>query len=86
MRLKSHNVAYTLQLRDIFRIQPDTCCNTHELLECHCDNVPGSQSLPTQADDGSDDDSDSEESGFVVASQVNPKKLSKKDKEVSRFS
>ncbi|KAF8920583.1 SNF2 family N-terminal domain-containing protein [Mucidula mucida] len=84
-KLGLSNCSFTRKdLRDIFRIQPDTCCNTHELLECHCDNVPGSQSLPTQADDGSDDDSDSEESGFVVASQVNPKKLSKKDKEYLR--
>ncbi|KAF9045835.1 hypothetical protein BDZ89DRAFT_1155511 [Hymenopellis radicata] len=71
-------------LRDIFRIQPDTSCNTHELLECPCDNIPGSQSLPTEVDDSSDGDSDSEQSGFVVASQVNPKKLNKQEKEYIR--
>ncbi|KAG2015919.1 SNF2-family ATP dependent chromatin remodeling factor snf21 [Coprinopsis cinerea AmutBmut pab1-1] len=35
-------------LRDIFRIDPNTSCNTHDLLECPCDGsvipVPGSSS------------------------------------------
>ncbi|KAH7920920.1 hypothetical protein BV22DRAFT_1020349 [Leucogyrophana mollusca] len=73
-------------LRDIFRIHPDTVCNTHDLLECPCDthgqsvlheikNLVDSRST----DEQDDDDSDSE-FGFVNASQVKPQKADKVDK------
>ncbi|KAH7915224.1 P-loop containing nucleoside triphosphate hydrolase protein [Hygrophoropsis aurantiaca] len=71
-------------LRDIFRIHPDTACNTHDLLECSCDtNGPqilhDIKNVPDSLDELDDSDSDSE-LGFVVASQVKPKTIEKADK------
>ncbi|KAG7450934.1 uncharacterized protein BT62DRAFT_1071552 [Guyanagaster necrorhizus] len=69
-------------LRDIFRIHPDTLCNTHELLECPCDDQPTaafSQPEPISDLDDKDSDSDSHK-GFRVASQVSVSKLNKMDK------
>ncbi|PBL03987.1 hypothetical protein ARMGADRAFT_1049644 [Armillaria gallica] len=71
-------------LRDIFRIHPDTLCNTHELLECPCDiQSMASSSQPEPIPDSSDNVSDSDydlHKGFVVASQVSASKLDKMDR------
>ncbi|KIY62493.1 hypothetical protein CYLTODRAFT_438881 [Cylindrobasidium torrendii FP15055 ss-10] len=67
-------------LRDIFRIQPDTACNTHEIIECPCDRIPGASQQADEDEDMSEDEGDGP-SGFMSASQVNPKKLNKSDKE-----
>ncbi|KAJ7782862.1 P-loop containing nucleoside triphosphate hydrolase protein [Mycena metata] len=69
-------------LRDIFRIHPDTVCNTHDLLECECD---GSIVAPEQVTDDASMDSDVEDGdpdkkGFVNASQVQPEEINKMDK------
>ncbi|KAJ7039247.1 SNF2 family N-terminal domain-containing protein [Mycena alexandri] len=69
-------------LRDIFRIHPDTVCNTHDLLECQCD---GTFIAPEEiADDASMDsdveDGDPDKKGFVNASQVQPEEINKMDK------
>ncbi|KAK0193509.1 SNF2 family N-terminal domain-containing protein [Armillaria mellea] len=70
-------------LRDIFRIHPDTLCNTHELLECPCDvqSISSSQpeSTPGLNEGDADSDSDSHK-GFVVTSQVSVGKLNKMDR------
>ncbi|KAI4521923.1 hypothetical protein K525DRAFT_269401 [Schizophyllum commune Loenen D] len=70
-------------LRDIFRVYADTGCNTHDLLDCSCEaDMP-----PASPDDeGSPDEDESEEEdgeerkGFLPASQVKPKDISKADK------
>lgn len=73
-----------LQLRDIFRIHPNTPCHTHDLLECPCkqpnfvENVVSRASSPNS---GSDSDSDMD-SGFVAASQVKPEQWDRMDKAV----
>ncbi|KAK0495192.1 P-loop containing nucleoside triphosphate hydrolase protein [Armillaria luteobubalina] len=71
-------------LRDIFRIHPDTLCNTHDLLECPCDvQSITSSSQPESTleldDNGATSESDSHQ-GFVVASQVSVSKLNKMDR------
>ncbi|KAF8170206.1 SNF2 family N-terminal domain-containing protein [Mycena galopus ATCC 62051] len=70
------------ELRDIFRIHPDTACNTHDLLECPCDGTvttreegDGDASMES---DPEDSDSEPGTKGFVNASQVRPEKI--KDK------
>ncbi|KAJ7755699.1 SNF2 family N-terminal domain-containing protein [Mycena maculata] len=68
-------------LRDIFRIHPDTGCNTHDLLECPCD---GTVIMDTAVDrstiESDSEDNDSEEKkGFVNASQIGPKEITKMD-------
>ncbi|KAK0480358.1 P-loop containing nucleoside triphosphate hydrolase protein [Armillaria novae-zelandiae] len=71
-------------LRDIFRIHPDTLCNTHDLLECPCDvQSTASSSQPESTLELDDNDTDSESDshkGFVVASQVSASKLNKMDR------
>ncbi|KAJ7928623.1 SNF2 family N-terminal domain-containing protein [Mycena leptocephala] len=71
-------------LRDIFRIHPDTACNTHDLLECPCDGtVPVNTRQDTSGDaliESDSEDSDSEKKGFVNASQIRPEELNKMDK------
>ncbi|KAJ7209558.1 P-loop containing nucleoside triphosphate hydrolase protein [Mycena pura] len=69
-------------LRDIFRIHPDTLCNTHDLLGCACD---GSMSAMNTEEDMSDSasiesdlESDSAKKGFVNASQIRPEDITKK--------
>jgi DNA repair and recombination protein RAD54B len=84
---------YLFQLRDIFRIQPDTACNTHDLLGCGCGGrgMSGIQSVDTRTEveeaagvDGNNDDYSSEH-GFVNASQLNADHLDKADKAVTKF-
>ena len=55
-------------MRDIFRINPDAACNTHDLLECPCDST-----IPMDDDCGLVpivDDEKLPEMGFVCASDV----------------
>uniref|UniRef100_A0A0W0FFX5 Uncharacterized protein n=1 Tax=Moniliophthora roreri TaxID=221103 RepID=A0A0W0FFX5_MONRR len=68
-------------LRDIFRVDPNTCCNTHDLIDCPCQgdrsDDQGSWTISTSNDKD-------EMKGFVCASQVRPSdmtKLSKVDME-----
>ncbi|KAF9222619.1 hypothetical protein BS17DRAFT_802837 [Gyrodon lividus] len=71
-------------LRDIFRIQPDTACNTHDLLGCGCGGrgTSGIQNVDTNAEeeDATGGDGDSSENGFVIASQLSADRLDKVDK------
>ncbi|KAJ6497887.1 SNF2 family N-terminal domain-containing protein [Mycena sanguinolenta] len=72
-------------LRDIFRIHPNTACNTHDLLECPCD---GTAAVNTEEKDGGasmdtdseDDDSGSKQKGFVNAAQIRPEEIDKIDR------
>ncbi|KAJ6451570.1 hypothetical protein C8R45DRAFT_946122 [Mycena sanguinolenta] len=71
-------------LRDIFRIHPNTACNTHDLLECPCD---GMVTVNTEEKDDdvsmdSDSDSGSKQKGFVNAAQIRPEEINKADKAV----
>ncbi|KAJ6607761.1 SNF2 family N-terminal domain-containing protein [Mycena sp. CBHHK59/15] len=71
-------------LRDIFRIHPDTPCNTHDLLECPCDGLTTLSTKDTTADEtplGCDlEDSDQEEKGFINASQMRPGHIEEMEK------
>lgn len=75
-----------LQLRDIFRVHPETGCNTHDLLDCGCDavskhfndNVASVSGNDIEVDDD-DDDEDAVGIGFVNASQVKPRHIEKMD-------
>ncbi|KAF8972939.1 P-loop containing nucleoside triphosphate hydrolase protein [Flammula alnicola] len=59
-------------LRDIFRIHPDTACNTHDLLECTCDGDSVVDDTTSVMIDGEDDQT---EMGFVCASDVRTEDL-----------
>lgn len=76
-------IEHLSQLQAIFRVDPDTVCNTHELLECSCD-ASGTRPVSTQTSSvaGSDSDGDEIQDGFVVASSINPARPSKNEKEV----
>lgn len=83
-------IVYKLQLRDIFRVDPDTACNTHDLLECPCNGMGKSNPLEPidtnrpEAEEEVDDSDESEtEKGFVAASQVKSENINKMDKAVS---
>ncbi|KAJ6495564.1 SNF2 family N-terminal domain-containing protein [Mycena vitilis] len=71
-------------LRDIFRIHPDTACNTHDLLECPCDGTGTANTEDEPMGDVSiesdPEDSESENKGFVNAAQVRPEEINKIDK------
>ncbi|KAJ7675096.1 SNF2 family N-terminal domain-containing protein [Mycena rosella] len=70
-------------LRDIFRIHPDTACNTHDLLECPCDGTFTEDTKEDITDEDSidiDSDSEAETKGFVNASQIRPEEISKIEK------
>ena len=79
LRIEPHAEAQA-QLRDIFRVYADTGCNTHDLLDCSCEaDMP----LASPADeDESEEEDDEERKGFLPASQVKPKDISKADKAV----
>ncbi|KAF8588695.1 hypothetical protein K439DRAFT_582988 [Ramaria rubella] len=69
------------ELRDLFTIYSHTPCHTHDLLGCNCSttakNVKGTGHNSNEADT-SDSGSESEvETGWVIASQVKPRKLEK---------
>ncbi|KAG1742218.1 P-loop containing nucleoside triphosphate hydrolase protein [Suillus lakei] len=74
-------------LRDIFRVHPETGCNTHDLLDCECD--AGSKRIDDDDMMGvsennlevseDDDDDHSATTGFVNASQVKPRHIEKMD-------
>ncbi|KAJ7048171.1 P-loop containing nucleoside triphosphate hydrolase protein [Mycena amicta] len=71
-------------LRDIFRVHPDTACNTHDLLACTCDggdHLDTEESIPDdRSSDSHGEDSDVDRRGFVNASQVRPSDIAKMDK------
>ena len=72
------------QLRDIFRIHPDTACNTHDLLECPCDGnlvVMNSQPIPVD----NVEDSPETKAGFIFASDIRTDELDVQDKAVSNL-
>ncbi|KAH7108135.1 P-loop containing nucleoside triphosphate hydrolase protein [Auriculariales sp. MPI-PUGE-AT-0066] len=69
------------ELRDLFTVHSTTDCNTHDLLMCTCHLNKDDEDINADEDDHGDDSSDEEQHpGFVVASTINPKKLSKADK------
>ncbi|KAF5370698.1 hypothetical protein D9758_002095 [Tetrapyrgos nigripes] len=75
-------------LRDIFRIHPDTACNTHDLLQCVCDNDsandPETINEELQRGTFSDDEEKENLKGFVAASQVKTENVIKADREYLR--
>jgi DNA repair and recombination protein RAD54B len=80
------------QLRDIFRIQPDTACGTHDLLDCKCGDVADEEASEDNtktviaALDGSESELDDEEvelvKTFQAASQLKPEQMERADKAV----
>ncbi len=71
------------QLRDIFRIHPDTACNTHDLLECPCDDAHSRALLEDEEDtDPTNNDMVGDPVGFIAASQVKPEQVNKADNAV----
>ncbi|OAX36093.1 hypothetical protein K503DRAFT_721959 [Rhizopogon vinicolor AM-OR11-026] len=75
-------------LRDIFRVHPDTGCNTHDLLDCDCgggskhileDNDKMAENGREDGDDDNDDDASSG-IGFINASQVKLSHVEKMDR------
>jgi len=92
-RLPHHSLLTThFQLRDIFRIDPDTACNTHDLLECPCNGMSKPNPLEpvdinrAQLDEDVQYSDDSEpEKGFIAAAQVKSEDINKVDK-VASFS
>lgn len=72
-------------------MDPDTACNTHDLLECPCGGLgksnplePIDTNLPAgKEDDEESEESDYEEKGFMAASQVKTETINKMDKAVS---
>ncbi|KAG9316430.1 P-loop containing nucleoside triphosphate hydrolase protein [Chiua virens] len=73
------------QLRDIFRIQPDTPCNTHDLLGCQCGGQGPSSAHNAEKNvelDGAaaEGDEDRSEKGFIHASQFDPVQFDKAEK------
>lgn len=73
-------------------MDPDTSCNTHDLLECPCNGLGQSglsevndlDPLSKAKEDTDDSDSESEtEKGFMAASQVKEETINKLDKAVS---
>ncbi|KAF8197967.1 RAD54B protein [Pholiota molesta] len=72
-------LALSEYLRDIFRIHPDTACNTHDLLECGCDEDTVMEEEPeTLIEEIESENEEEEESpkkmGFVCASDYLQKK------------
>ncbi|KIY48038.1 hypothetical protein FISHEDRAFT_44019 [Fistulina hepatica ATCC 64428] len=68
-------------LRDIFRIHPDTSCNTHELLGCPCEAFePSQEGIGHSSADQDSDISDEEQRGFVNAAQVKMSRIQKMDR------
>ncbi|KAF9264199.1 hypothetical protein L218DRAFT_1076746 [Marasmius fiardii PR-910] len=65
-------------LRDIFRVDPYTVSNTHDLLDCPCRSEEGEDDyaarLPVKEDE-------EQRKGFVVASEVTMSKFTKTDRE-----
>ncbi|KAF8557976.1 hypothetical protein OG21DRAFT_1494290 [Imleria badia] len=66
-------------LRDIFRIQPDTPCNTHDLLGCECGGrgLSHVHSIDTGIKLEEAGDDDCSEQGFINASQLDPVQVDK---------
>lgn len=60
------------ELRDIFRIHPDTICNTHDLLECQCEESGGRPSDTCEEVQPVDPNTEDNvlERGFIAASNV----------------
>ena len=83
LRIEPHAEAQA-QLRDIFRVYADTGCNTHDLLDCSCeaDLPPTSPEEEPSDEDESEEEDDEGRKGFLPASQVKPKDISKADKAV----
>ncbi|THV06782.1 hypothetical protein K435DRAFT_834087 [Dendrothele bispora CBS 962.96] len=67
-------------LRDIFRINPNTLCNTHDLLECVCDNPLANCPAEFVPETVSNEDEENVK-GFIPASQVETVDLTKADRE-----
>lgn len=63
------------QLRDIFRVHPNTGCNTHDLLECDCDKADEGLHEEWPSETKQRDQAESF-SGFVAASEVTDDDLS----------
>ncbi|KAJ8077030.1 helicase [Marasmius tenuissimus] len=64
-------------LRDIFRVDPNTASNTHDLLDCTCRGGDATEEecfIPPASDDGE------ERKGFVAASEVKVADFGKLDK------
>ncbi|KAF3913240.1 hypothetical protein AA313_de0208447 [Arthrobotrys entomopaga] len=54
----------TAELRDLFRLDAETACNTHDLLCCECD---GMGDIPDDAEEGQEEEKEEEEEPMRIA-------------------
>ena len=82
------------KLRDLFTVQLQTSCHTHELLGCDClnegdredDGSANSESNDRNENEDEEEDEEDEDTrpaGFQSASTVKPETITKMDKAVS---
>ncbi|KLO18384.1 hypothetical protein SCHPADRAFT_899782 [Schizopora paradoxa] len=90
---KSKSNSFTSkELRDLFTVQLQTSCHTHELLGCDCMNEADREedgSTKSDSNDSNDveDDEDDEEdrqAGFQSASTMKPETFTKMDKDLAK--
>ncbi|KAG6813679.1 hypothetical protein H0H92_008527 [Tricholoma furcatifolium] len=67
------------ELRDIFRIDPNTACNTHDLLECPCEHTRFYEDSPVQST-VEDVEEEEIEQGFVKACDIKPELIDRMDR------
>ncbi|KAG5636358.1 hypothetical protein H0H81_008306 [Sphagnurus paluster] len=66
---------------DVIIIDPNTPCNTHDLLECPCEGLTNTLDVPAAADTQDDDEVDGESAqGFVKACDLKPEAIDKMDR------
>jgi len=69
------------QLRDIFRVDPNTPCNTHDLLGCPCEGT--AMAVPSDSALAEDSDvHDIVQQGFMKACELKPETAEKMDRAV----
>lgn len=88
LSLERNSFLFPIQLRDIFRVHPDTPCNTHDLLECNCDKDSDSCEVEPEALPQSAVEKPLEKTasmGFITASEVTPEHITPIDQAVRSF-
>jgi len=89
---KSKSNSFTSkELRDLFSVQLQTTCHTHELLGCNClneddheDEEDGSTNGDASGAEDEDEDEDDRPAGFQSASLIRPETTAKVDKALAK--